>query len=209
MILLIDNYDSFSYNLVQLIGGIQKERFAAGISGEGRESNYGIRVIRNDEMTVKEIEALAPEYIILSPGPGRPSEAGICEELLKEYSKPVKILGVCLGHQAIFEAFGGEITYAKKLMHGKQSIIEYDKEEPIFQGLPEELRIARYHSLAGKKETLPDCLKIIAATKDGEVMAVKHKEREIYGFQFHPESVLTEHGKEMLVNFLTVNEAES
>lgn len=202
MILLIDNYDSFSYNLVQLIGGIQKERFEKGDSKEGKSSNYGIKVIRNDEMTVKEIEKLNPEYIILSPGPGRPKDAGICEMLLKEYNKPVKILGVCLGHQAIFEAFGGKITYAKKLMHGKQSTITFDEDESIFVGIPEDIKIARYHSLAGDADTLPDCLKVIAATEDGEVMAVKHKEKDIYGFQFHPESVLTEHGKKMLENFL-------
>jgi anthranilate synthase component 2 len=202
MILLIDNYDSFSYNLVQLIGGIQKERFEKGDNNEGPECNYGIKVIRNDEMTVAEIEKMEPEYIILSPGPGRPSEAGICEELLKTYSKPVKILGVCLGHQAICESFGGTITYAKELMHGKQSVITFDKTEPIFAGIPENISIARYHSLAAEGESLPDCLQVLATTEDGEVMAVKHKEKEIYGFQFHPESVLTEYGKEMLENFL-------
>lgn len=202
MILLIDNYDSFSYNLVQLIGGIQKERFEKGDLKDDKSVNYGIKVIRNDEMTIREIEELAPEYIILSPGPGRPADAGICETLLKEYTKPVKILGVCLGHQAIFEAFGGEITYAKKLMHGKQSTITFDKEESIFVGIPENIKIARYHSLAGNADTIPDCLKVIATTSDGEVMAVKHREKEIYGFQFHPESVLTEYGKTMLENFL-------
>lgn len=202
MVLLIDNYDSFSYNLVQLIGGIQKERYEAGKSQEGKDCNYGIKVIRNDEMTVEEIEELAPEYIILSPGPGRPADAGICETLLKEYSRSVKILGVCLGHQAIFEAFGGEVTYARKLMHGKQSEITFDVAEPIFKGIPENIKIARYHSLAGDVSTLPECLKIIATTRDGEIMAVKHREREIYGFQFHPESVLTECGKTLLQNFL-------
>jgi anthranilate synthase component 2 len=202
MILLIDNYDSFSYNLVQLIGGIQKERFEKGDNNEGPKCNYGIKVIRNDEMTVAEIERMEPEYIILSPGPGRPSEAGICEELLKTYSKPVKILGVCLGHQAICESFGGTITYAKELMHGKQSVITFDKTEPIFAGIPENISIARYHSLAAEGKSLPDCLQVLATTEDGEVMAVKHKEKEIYGFQFHPESVLTEYGKEMLENFI-------
>jgi anthranilate synthase component 2 len=202
MILLIDNYDSFSYNLVQLIGGIQKERFEKGDNNEGPECNYGIKVIRNDEMTVADIEKMEPEYIILSPGPGRPSEAGICEELLKTYSKPVKILGVCLGHQAICESFGGTITYAKELMHGKQSVITFDKTEPIFAGIPENISIARYHSLAAEGKSLPDCLQVLATTEDGEVMAVKHKEKEIYGFQFHPESVLTEYGKEMLENFI-------
>ena len=202
MILLIDNYDSFSYNLVQLIGGIQRERFEKGEISEGKEENYGIKVIRNDEMTVDEIEELAPEYIILSPGPGRPADAGICEELLKMYKKPVKILGVCLGHQAICEAFGGTITYAKELMHGKQSTITFTEATEIFKGIPQNVKIARYHSLAAEGDSLPDCLEVLAKTADGEVMAVRHKEKEIYGFQFHPESVLTEYGKQMLENFL-------
>lgn len=205
MLLLIDNYDSFSYNLVQLIGGIKKERYESGLSEEGKESNYGIKVIRNDAMTVKEIEQLNPEYIILSPGPGKPADAGVCETLLKEYKGTAKILGVCLGHQAICEAFGGTVTYAKQLMHGKQSTMTFDKEEGIFAGVPQNVKIARYHSLAGDSGTLPNCLNIIATTEDGEIMAVKHKEREIYGFQFHPESVLTEYGKMMLENFLKVD----
>lgn len=202
MILLIDNYDSFSYNLVQLVGGILKERFEKGESLEGKESNYGIKVIRNDEMTVNEIEKLSPEYIILSPGPGRPADAGICEELLKTYVKPVRVLGVCLGHQAICESFGGTITYAKELMHGKQSTIVFDEKSDIFAGIPQNIRIARYHSLAALNENLPECLEVIARTEDGEIMAVKHREKDIYGFQFHPESVLTEYGKEILWNFL-------
>lgn len=202
MILLIDNYDSFSYNLVQLIGSIQKERYGKGLSEEGKECNYGIKVIRNDEMTLKDIEELKPEYIILSPGPGRPESAGICEELLRNYSAPVKILGVCLGHQAIFEAFGGKVSYARQLMHGKQSVIDFDEEEPIFKAIPPNIKVARYHSLAGDEKTLPDCLKVMAKTGDGEIMAVRHRERSIYGFQFHPESVLTEYGREMLENFL-------
>lgn len=202
MILLIDNYDSFSYNLVQLIGSIQKERSERGEISEGAESHYGICVIRNDEMTVSEIEDLNPTHIILSPGPGRPEQAGICETLIREYHKPVKILGVCLGHQAICEAFGGTITYAKQLMHGKQSQLVFDLEAEIFQGLPPDIKIARYHSLAVQEENLPGCLTVLARSKDGEIMAVKHKEKEIYGFQFHPESVLTEYGKEMLERFL-------
>lgn len=202
MILLIDNYDSFSYNLVQLIGGIKKNRFEEGLDSEGPDVNYGIKVVRNDELTVKEIEKLNPDYIILSPGPGRPIDAGICEELVKTYSKSAKILGVCLGHQAICEVFGGEVTYAKELMHGKQSTITFDKSADIFKDIPENIKIARYHSLAADEKTLPDCLEIQAKTDDGEVMAVKHKEREIYGFQFHPESVLTEYGVTMLENFL-------
>ena len=203
MILVIDNYDSFSYNLVQLIGGIQKERFEAGTSQDGKENNYGIKVIRNDEMTMEEIEKLEPEYIILSPGPGRPKDAGICEILVREYKKTVKILGVCLGHQAIFEASGGKVTYARQLMHGKQSTITFDEKEPIFQNIPKNIKIARYHSLAGDAATVPDCLRIIAKTSDGEVMAVKHKEKEIYGFQFHPESVLTPDGYAIIKNFLS------
>lgn len=202
MVLLIDNYDSFSYNLVQMIGEILKEQFENGKSKEGREQNYGMKVIRNDEMTVKEIEQLNPEYIILSPGPGRPSEAGICEELLKAYKKSGKILGVCLGHQAICEAFGGKVTYAKQLMHGKQSELIFNENEAIFKGIPKNTKIARYHSLAAKKETIPDCIEVIATTEDGEIMAVRHKDKAIFGFQFHPESVLTDCGKKMLENFL-------
>lgn len=202
MILLIDNYDSFSYNLVQLIGGIQKKRYEEGKISEGENDHYGIRVIRNDEMTIPEIEDLKPEYIILSPGPGRPENAGICEKLLRKYDRPVKILGVCLGHQAICEAFGGKVVYARELMHGKQSEITFDSDEPIFAGIPEHVKIARYHSLAADAAEMPECLQVIAQTEDGEVMAVKHKDKQIYGFQFHPESVLTEYGKQMLENFL-------
>lgn len=202
MILLIDNYDSFSYNLVQLIGGIQRKRYDKGLSEEGEDSNYGIKVIRNDEMTREDIERLKPEYIILSPGPGRPENAGICEEVIREYREPVRILGVCLGHQAIYEAFGGTVSYAKQLMHGKQSVVEFDETEPIFKGIPQNIKVARYHSLAGDEKSLPECLKVIAKTGDGEIMAIKHKEKAIYGFQFHPESVLTEYGREMLENFL-------
>lgn len=202
MILLIDNYDSFSYNLVQMIGSICKEKYEAGKSADGPESQYGIKVIRNDEMTVEEIEQLAPEYIILSPGPGRPSDAGVCEEVLEKYSKPVKILGVCLGHQAICETFGGVITYAKELMHGKTSNITFDENCSIFKGIPQNVKIARYHSLAAEDGSLPECLNVIAKTEDGEVMAVQHKTKSIFGLQFHPESVLTDYGKEMLENFL-------
>ena len=203
MILLIDNYDSFSYNLVQYIGTIQKNKTGSNI--EGYETDYlkqhDIKVVRNDELSVKEIEDMSPEYIILSPGPGRPDRAGICEELLRDYTGDAKILGVCLGHQAIVEAFGGKVTYAKELMHGKQSVVTLDKNAPVFAGIPENVKVARYHSLAGDKDSLPKCLKVIASTEDGEIMAVKHVDRPIYGFQFHPESVLTEYGMEMLNNF--------
>lgn len=203
MILLIDNYDSFSYNLVQYIGTIQKNKSKSNI--EGYETDYlkqhDIKVVRNDELSVKEIEDMSPEYIILSPGPGRPDRAGICEELLRDYTGNAKMLGVCLGHQAIVEAFGGKVTYAKELMHGKQSVVTLDKNAPVFAGIPENVKVARYHSLAGDKDSLPECLKVIASTEDGEIMAVKHIDRPIYGFQFHPESVLTEYGMEMLNNF--------
>ncbi|MGN0522760.1 MAG: anthranilate synthase component II [Eubacterium sp.] len=186
MILLIDNYDSFSYNLYQLIGSI----------------NPNIRVIRNDEMTVDEIKALKPEYIILSPGPKRPIDAGVCIDVVKELGDISKILGVCLGHQSICEAFGATITYAKALMHGKQSDCKIDNTDELFKELPECIKVARYHSLAADEATMPDCLKVIATTDDGEIMAVKHKTKPIWGVQFHPESIMTPYGEKMLKNFL-------
>lgn len=186
MILLIDNYDSFSYNLYQLIGEITPE----------------IRVIRNDEMTVEEIRRLAPERIILSPGPGRPEDAGVIVEAAKTLGKDIPVLGVCLGHQAICTAFGATVTYAKKLMHGKQSDVKFDTQCPLFRGCPEIAPVARYHSLAAAADTIPDCLKTTAMTADGEVMAVQHKEYPIFGVQFHPESILTPDGKTMLKNFI-------
>ena len=188
MILLIDNYDSFSYNLYQLIGGI----------------NPDIRVIRNDEMTVDEIRELAPSHLILSPGPGRPADAGVCEAAVVELAGAFPILGVCLGHQAICEAYGGTVGYAKRLMHGKQSQIALEKDCPLFAGLPETIPAARYHSLAAPEEKLPECLKVTARTADGEVMAVMHKEYPLYGLQFHPESILTPDGTTILRNFLEV-----
>ncbi len=189
MILLIDNYDSFAYNLYQLIGSI----------------NEKIRVIRNDEMTVDQIERLNPDAIIISPGPGKPSEAGNIERVVKYFYNKKPILGVCLGHQAICEAFGSTITYAKELMHGKSSIIEVTDDE-IFKGVEKNTRVARYHSLAVKKDTLAKELKIIALGDDDEVMAVRHQDYPVYGFQFHPESILTSQGKLMIKNFLGVNE---
>lgn len=186
MILLIDNYDSFSYNLYQLIGSI----------------NPDIKVIRNDEMTVDEIEALEPEYIILSPGPKRPEDAGVCIAVAKRLGKTSKILGVCLGHQSICTAFGATVGYAKELMHGKQSVCKIDNTVPIFKGLSEEIEVARYHSLAAAEDTMPDCLEIIGKTADGEIMAVKHKDMEIYGLQFHPESIMTPQGNIIISNFL-------
>ena len=188
MIVLIDNYDSFSYNLYQLVG----------------ELNPNIEVVRNDALTVAKLEAMQPEAIILSPGPGRPADAGICEDVALKLSGKVPILGVCLGHQAICETFGGVVTYAKELMHGKSSMAKVDTECPIFKGLPEEVRVARYNSLAAEEDALPECLQVIARTADGEVMAVKHREYPTYGLQFHPESILTPEGRTMLKNFLDI-----
>ena len=187
MILLIDNYDSFSYNLYQLIG----------------EINPDIKVIRNDEMTVDEIRALNPGRIILSPGPGRPEDAGVIIDVVKQLGKDFPILGVCLGHQAICAAFGATVTYAKALMHGKQSVVRQEGSSPLFEGLPETFPVARYHSLAAAPETMPECLEVTARTEDGEVMTVQHKEYPVYGVQFHPESILTPDGKKILRNFLS------
>ena len=186
MILLIDNYDSFSYNLYQMIG----------------EINPDIRVIRNDELTVDEIRELAPSHIILSPGPGRPEDAGVIIEVAKTVSQTIPTLGVCLGHQAICAAYGATVTYAKQLMHGKQSVVKMNTKTPLFRGCPEEAPVARYHSLAADAATIPEELVVTAETADGEVMAVQHKEYPIYGVQFHPESILTPDGRRMLRNFL-------
>ncbi len=186
MILLIDNYDSFSYNLYQLIG----------------EINPDIKVVRNDELRICDIERLAPSHIIISPGPGRPIDAGICEDVIAHFAGKVPILGVCLGHQAICETFGGDITYAKELMHGKQSTVFLEREYKICNGLPEKIKVARYHSLAANKMKLPSNLSVIATSEDGEIMAVKHKDYEVYGLQFHPESILTAEGKEIIGNFI-------
>lgn len=186
MILLIDNYDSFSYNLYQLVGQIQPD----------------IRVSRNDEMTVEEVRALQPDRIILSPGPGRPEDAGIIMEAVTTLGSEIPILGVCLGHQAICAAFGATVTYAKELMHGKQSEVWFDQNCPLFRGCPEVATVARYHSLAADPGTIPECLKVTARTADGEVMAVQHTVYPIYGVQFHPESILTPDGETMLRNFI-------
>lgn len=186
MILIIDNYDSFSYNLYQIIG----------------EINPDIRVIRNDEMTVPQIEALQPGYIILSPGPGKPSDAGVCEAVVKELGGKIPILGVCLGHQAICEVFGATVTYAKALMHGKQSDVRIDTGSKLFQGLEDSIKVARYHSLAAVAQTIPAELKVTAVSEDGEIMAVEHREYPIYGLQFHPESILTPQGRRILANFM-------
>lgn len=193
MILVIDNYDSFSYNLVQLIGSIVTMY---------PELYQEIMVIRNDELTVEQIVQLSPTHIILSPGPGKPKDAGICEDVIRHMKDKTAILGVCLGHQAICEVFGATISYAKQLMHGKQSIVLVDNTDLLFQGLEETLSVARYHSLAARKESMPLDLRITAKTCDGEVMAVKHKDYDVYGVQFHPESILTPNGATMIFNFL-------
>lgn len=186
MILLIDNYDSFSYNLFQLIGKI----------------NPDIQVSRNDKITIEEISDLNPECIILSPGPGKPENAGICIDIVKEFHDRIPILGVCLGHQAICAAFGGEISHARRLMHGKSSDISLDYDF-IFKGLPSEINVGRYHSLSLVEDTLPDELEIISKARDDrEIMAVKHKDYNVYGLQFHPESILTPDGLTIMENFL-------
>ena len=186
MILLIDNYDSFSYNLFQLVG----------------EVNPDVVVYRNDKITLDEIRSLNPEAIILSPGPGKPENAGICIDVVKEFYDKIPILGVCLGHQAICIAFGAKVSYAKRLMHGKSSIISLDNDS-IFEGLESEISVGRYHSLSLKEDTLPESLRIISkAMDDGEVMAVRHNEFNVYGLQFHPESILTPDGLKIIENFL-------
>ena len=186
MILLIDNYDSFSYNLYQLIGELDPD----------------IRVIRNDAMTVEEIRNLKPSHIILSPGPGRPEDAGITMAAAGTLGKTIPTLGVCLGHQAICAAFGARVGYARQLMHGKQSQVHFDQACPLFRGVPETAPVGRYHSLAAEPDTLPEELRVTAVTEDGEVMAVQHTKYPIYGVQFHPESILTPDGRTMLKNFI-------
>lgn len=186
MILLIDNYDSFSYNLVHLIGELRPD----------------IRVVRNDKIKVEEIESMKPEAIILSPGPGRPEDAGICVETVRQLGSRIPILGVCLGHQAICQAYGAKISYAAKLVHGKASMIKVKQESRLFQGLASEIRVGRYHSLAAAAQTIPPELEITAAAEDGEIMAVEHRQHPVIGVQFHPESILTEHGTDMIANFL-------
>lgn len=188
MILLIDNYDSFSYNLVQLFGSL----------------NPDIRVIRNDELTPEEIGGLSPSHIILSPGPGYPKDAGVCEEVVRRLGNRIPILGVCLGHQAICEVFGAVISPARRLMHGKASGIHLAAGSAVFRGLPPVIRAARYHSLIARRDTLPDDLLVIGEDDSGEIMAVKHRKYDIYGVQFHPESILTPMGKTIAENFLRI-----
>lgn len=188
MILLIDNYDSFSYNLYQLIGSIEPD----------------IKVVRNDAVSIAEIKKMKPDMIVLSPGPGRPSQAGICIEVVQKLGSHIPILGVCLGHQSICEAYGATITYAKHLMHGKQSMIDLDSTCKLFTGCENVIKVARYHSLIADPDTIPDCLQIVARTKEGEVMAVKHKQYPVYGVQFHPESIMTPEGLKILQNFIRI-----
>lgn len=188
MILLIDNYDSFSYNVYQLAGSVDPD----------------IQVVRNDQITIPEIEAKAPKAIILSPGPGRPADAGISEEIIPSFAGKIPILGICLGHQAICEAFGAEITYAKEMKHGKQSQVQLRLDSRLFQGIGKQMLVGRYHSLAVKKDSIPDILEVTAVSEDGEVMAVEHREYPVYGIQFHPESVLTPDGIRIMENFLSI-----
>ena len=185
MLLMIDNYDSFTYNLVQYFA----------------ELGADVVVHRNDEITLEQIETLQPQYIVVSPGPCTPNEAGISVATIQRFAGRIPILGVCLGHQSIGQSFGGKIVHAKQLMHGKTSAI-FHNNSSVFHGLPNPFTATRYHSLVIERATLPDCLEITAWTEDGEIMGVRHKTMAVEGVQFHPESILTEHGHELLANFL-------
>jgi anthranilate synthase component II len=186
MLLMIDNYDSFTYNLVQYLG----------------ELGQDVHVVRNDAISIAEITRLAPQYLVISPGPCAPQQAGISLAAIREFAGKIPLLGVCLGHQAIGEAFGGKVVHAKKLMHGKVSPVTHEN-VGVFRGLPNPLICTRYHSLAIERVTLPDCLAVTASTEDGEIMGVRHKTLAVEGVQFHPESILTERGHDLLKNFLT------
>lgn len=188
MIILIDNYDSFSYNLYQLAGSIYPD----------------IQVVRNDAYTLQEIEAMQPDGIIISPGPGKPEDAGISVPSITHFAGKLPILGICLGHQAICQAFGATVSYAKELVHGKAYEVELDTTSPLFAGMPSTIQAARYHSLAALESTMPDTLKITARTADGEIMAVEHTTYPIYGLQFHPESIMTPKGHQILENFFKI-----
>ncbi len=185
MLLMIDNYDSFTYNLVQYLGELGQE----------------IKVFRNDKLSLEQISDLQPDHIVISPGPCTPNEAGISMDVIREFGGKIPILGVCLGHQSIGQVFGGDVVLAQRLMHGKTSQIFHDN-KTVFAGLPNPLTATRYHSLIVKKETLPDCLEISAETDQGEIMGLRHRDMVIEGVQFHPESILTEAGRELLQNFL-------
>lgn len=188
MLLMIDNYDSFTYNLVQYLG----------------ELGQDVKVYRNDEITLEGVDKLEPAHIVISPGPCTPNEAGISVPLIRHLAGKVPILGVCLGHQAIGQALGGKIVHAKQLMHGKTSAIHHDN-RGVFRGLPDAFTATRYHSLVIERASLPACLEVSAWTDDGEIMGVRHRDLAIEGVQFHPESILTEHGHQLLLNFLVGN----
>ena len=189
MILLIDNYDSFSYNLYQMIGEIDSD----------------ITVIRNDEMDLIEIQNIGPDFIVISPGPGKPKNGGISIDVVKEFYKSVPILGICLGHQCIYESFGGKVSYSKKLVHGKVSDVLIDNKNSLFNNLGSEIAVGRYHSLSAIEDSLPKDLSIIAKSKeDNEIMAIAHKKYPVYGLQFHPESILSPDGVNILTNFLNL-----
>ncbi len=186
MIVLLDNYDSFTYNLYQLLAAVRPD----------------VEVIRNDALTTDDLVAMAPDALVISPGPGRPADAGISEEAVRALSGRVPVLGVCLGHQAICEVFGGTVTYAAQVMHGKPSLATVDESCPLFAGVSQPLQVGRYHSLAADASTLPPCLHATAVTDDGEVMAVQHADHPTFGLQFHPESILTPEGPRIARNFL-------
>ena len=185
MLLMIDNYDSFTYNLVQYFGELGEK----------------VKVFRNDEITVEQIGLMKPDHLVISPGPCSPAEAGISVAAIREFAGKIPILGVCLGHQSIGAAFGGKIVHAQRLMHGKTSPVHH-KDVGVFRGLPNPLTCTRYHSLAIERASLPECLEVTAWTEDGEIMGVRHKTLAVEGVQFHPESILTEHGHDLLKNFL-------
>ena len=185
MLVMIDNYDSFTYNLVQYLGELGED----------------VRVFRNDEISLEEVGAMAPDHIVLSPGPCTPNEAGITLGIIEELGGRVPILGVCLGHQAIGQAFGGKVVRAKQVMHGKTSRIAHSG-QGVFRELPDKFVATRYHSLVIDRESIPDCLEITARAEDGEIMGVRHKEQPVEGVQFHPEAILSEHGHQLLKNFL-------
>lgn len=186
MILLIDNYDSFVYNLYQFIA----------------ETGQEVRIVRNDEMTSEEVMEMRPDAVVISPGPGKPGDAGICVELIQRAEGRIPILGVCLGHQAIAEAYGAEVVHAGKLMHGKTSVLRDVQDSVLFRDIPGPIQVARYHSLAVREETLPEEIRVTARAEDGEVMAMEHRRYDVYGVQFHPESVMTPQGYKMIENFI-------
>lgn len=185
MILMIDNYDSFTFNLVQFLGELGQE----------------LIVKRNDEITIEDIENMHPDFLMISPGPCSPNEAGISMDVIRHFAGKIPIFGVCLGHQSIAQVFGGDVVRADRLMHGKTSLMHHD-EKTIFTDIPNPFTATRYHSLIVKKETLPECLEVISWTEEGEIMALRHKTLPIEGVQFHPESIMTSHGKELLQNFI-------